>query len=92
MESTKRTKKASKPSPAVEKKRAYKELVALRRKVESTANDLAVAERYLRSAQTISSDFTLRKRAVAEASESVSVAREVHAEAVRDFEILRRKK
>lgn len=93
MDQTPQRKKASKapkkPSPEQERKRAYKELVALRRKTESTASELAAAERTLRSVRTNYADFKIRERSIAEAEEMVAEARTRHAEAVRDFEAAR---
>lgn len=81
--------KAPKPSPEAEAKRAYKALLALRRKAESTANDVSAAERTLRSARTITASLAIRDRAIEEAQENLSAARIAHAEAVRDFEAAR---
>ena len=97
MEPTQKRKKAPapalvetrKPSPEVEKKRAYDALVALRRKVERTADEMAAAERTLRSARTITSSFMARDLAVEQAQEVLDDIRVVHAEAVRDFEAAR---
>lgn len=94
MESTPKRKKKSttsspQPNPKAEEKRAYKALLALRRKVERTAEEVSAAERTLRSARTITASLALRDQAIDQAQEVLSSARAAHAEAVRDFEAAR---
>lgn len=75
-----------KATPEVDR---YQEILEARRDMEKAQDEVAVAERQVRSARTIMSDFALRDQAVAEAQENLGVARARAADATAKFQELK---
>lgn len=77
------------PQPPAPTTKRYEKVVAARRSMERAHAEVMSAERSLRSARTIMSDFKIRDAEVAKAEEDLAQARARAAKATADFQELK---